>query len=138
MSPAVKTITVAEFALNISATRIIQWALLFHPQIQGKLMHIPVVWNTNLDSSGGNFRSQPAMLISLHPALQREGATAVHETFLHELAHAMQWLVYHEVNHGATWWEMMHQLGQKPRRCHQMNLRAKGNQAAMSPEEMGF
>lgn len=32
----------------------------------------------------------------------------------------MQFYLYHEINHGASWWEMMHQLGQKPKRTHQI------------------
>lgn len=132
-----KPTTVALFALDYRLTSVLHRALLFHPQIGSALHAVPVEWNPRLKAAAGNFTTKP-IGISLHPALIRERAGEIEKTFLHEVAHAMQYLQYKEVNHGESWWEMMHQLGQKPERCHSMSLRARGNKTGFNPEDLGF
>lgn len=119
-----------DFAIEHKWRLTIDRALLFHPSIRDPLYNVPVEFSLKLQTSAGYFWSKPPR-IALHYGLQREGEHAMMETFLHETAHAMQWFVYKEINHGASWWEMMHQLGQKPVRTH--NLAACARAKAVAP-----
>ena len=113
-----------DFAQKYDTLSIIKRALLYHPNIELSLYCIPVDFNMKLDAAAGNFRSNP-LKINLHVRLPQHGLVELQKTFLHETAHAMQWLAYKEVNHGESWWEMMHHLAQKPERCHSMDLKAR-------------
>jgi len=110
--------TVRAFAQEFGLVSVIDRAISFHPSqfINGKLYNVPVNWNHKLRRTAGTFSSKDG--IELHPGLACASPRDLHATFLHELAHAMQFLVYGKVDHGETWWEMMHQLGQKPTRTH--------------------
>lgn len=127
--------TLREFAMECSQQGTIQRAISFAPLIGPALWAVPVEWSLRLKKSAGYFHSSP-LGITLHPDLKRQGRSAVVETFLHETAHAMQWLRYREVTHGESWWEAMHQLGQKPQRCHSMKLRSASRATAASAEEL--
>lgn len=95
-----------------SATDIVVRAAMFYPrQITGNIWSIPVAWNYNLRSSAGLGGS---IGIQLHPGHQTEGLQDLAETFFHELAHAIEWLVFRKVGHGANWWAAMHHLGRNP------------------------
>lgn len=121
-TPNATTCSVEAFAAQYNITSILARAISFHPQVRDQILAVTVEWNPNLRTSAGQFDKRPSK-VSLNRALHAEGTTEIIDTFLHEVAHAMQHFVYNKVDHGETWWEMMHQLGQKPRRCHQMNLR---------------
>lgn len=45
-------------------------------------------------------------------------------TLLHEVAHMLQHIVYGRMDHGYTFHEIMHRLGQPPARCHSYNLQS--------------
>lgn len=110
--------SVQAFAQEFGLIQVIARAISFHPAAlgNGKLYAVKVEWNHNLRKAAGRFSSIRG--IELHPGLAHAKPKDLHETFLHELAHAMQFLVYGKVDHGETWWEMMHQLGQRPIRTH--------------------
>jgi SprT-like family len=110
--------SVRAFATEFGLVSVIDRAITFHPAAlgNGRLYAVQVEWNHRLERSAGRFNSLRG--IELHPGLAHAKAKDLHETFLHELAHAMQFLVYGKVDHLASWWEMMHQLGQKPTRTH--------------------
>lgn len=110
--------SVRAFAEAQGLIQVIDRAISFHPAAlgTGRLYAVKVDWNHRLERSAGRFNSLRG--IELHPGLTHAKPKDLHETFLHELAHAMQWLVYAKVDHLETWWEMMHQLGQKPKRTH--------------------
>lgn len=110
--------SVLTFAKEHGLQSVIDRAISFHPQKLGggALYRVPVDWNHRLRKCAGTFSSKDG--IALHPGLAHAKVSDLHATFLHELAHAAQWLVYSKVDHGESWWEMMHQLGQKPKRTH--------------------
>lgn len=126
--------SVQAFAQEFGLIQVIARAISFHPNALagGKLYSVKVEWNHRLERSAGRFNSLRG--IELHPGLAHAKPKDLHETFLHELAHAMQWLVYRKVDHGETWWEMMHQLGQKPRRTHSI----PECQGRLTPASVGF
>lgn len=130
---------VQEFAVQHGLAATLLRALSFHPTIGPRLLAVPVEYNPNLTTAAGQFttRGGPPR-ISLHLALPNEAPGELAATFLHEVAHAMQWFVYSEVNHSASWWEMMHQLGQRPTRLHTMNLRARSTRAPGGADDMGL
>lgn len=113
--------TVKSLAYQRGLTAVLDRAFSFHTQLgTADVWNIPVEFSDRIQTSAGNFRAKPrGGQIKLHRALEAPAnKQPLDETFLHELAHAMQWLVYGVCDHSATWWEMMHQLGQKPRRTH--------------------
>lgn len=113
---------VFELAEELGLVPIITRAVSFQPKIHlGTVWNIPVVFDNRLQTAAGYCHYHPELLIKLNPALRRDECRKdCIETFLHELAHAHAWIVYgkHGRGHGANWWEMMHQLGQIPRRVH--------------------
>lgn len=113
--------TVREIAIQLGVIPIIERAFSFHPilSLTDRLWNLPVEYNFRLKTTAGQFWSQD-MRIVLHPGLLNAEKQDHIATFLHELAHAMQFTVYKQRGHGASWWEMMHQLGQQPRRTHQI------------------
>lgn len=131
--------TVRDFAQELGVERIIERAITFHTELPGtrpSLWDIPVDWFINMTRAAGNAHSQKG--IKLNPALRNHGPSALRETFLHEVAHIMQHIVYGRMDHGATWWEMMHQLGQKPTRTHCMNLQASSQTTKLNPDDLGL
>jgi len=92
-------------------------ALTYHPNITRKTWETRIVWDPALKSVAGQFRTK-ICLIRLHPGLKLAHRFHYTETFLHELAHAMQWYAYGKCDHGQTWYEMMHILAMKPERLH--------------------
>ena len=109
--------TIEEFSRQYGLMPVIDRAISYHPQIRNRLLQCPVEWSGRLQTSAGYASSTRG--ITLHHSLQMaDQRQNLIETFLHEAAHMMQHFAYGEINHGATWWEMMHQLGQKPKRTH--------------------
>ncbi len=120
-------------------------AVSFHPAklCLGVVWNIPVEYTTRLQTSAGMCHYRDGLRITFHPVLAREEhRTDLVETFLHELAHAHAHIVYGQPahGHGEHWWEMMHQLGQSPRRCHAISdVSRKASLKATKPlEEMGL
>lgn len=107
--------TVRDFAKVRGLDRVIERAISFHPQLPGGLWQTPVSTGERFQTRAGDASKQHG--IRLHSQLRGKD---LDETFLHELAHIMELIVYGSSSHGATWWEMMHQLGQKPKRTHQI------------------
>ena len=119
----------------------IERAFSFHPEyMPGGLWQTPVETNDRLQRVAGQCHYRP-LRITLHPALFGPFAKPgeLVETFLHELAHAMAVHRYgiDARGHGAHWREMMHQLGQQPRRCHNIAACTKASdKARISLEDM--
>lgn len=110
---------VRDFAQQTNSLETIQRAMSFHPNSRiTESWGIPVEYSGELQTSAGKFYTRP-IFIRLHLGLQLD-PKALRETFLHELAHAHQWLVHGTCDHGETWWEAMHRLGQKPVRTHRI------------------
>lgn len=133
--------SVRAFATEFGLIQVIDRAISFHPAAlgNGKLYSIKVDWNLSLRKAAGRFGTNQG--IELHPGLAHAKPKDLHETFLHELAHAMQWLVYRKVDHAETWWEMMHQLGQKPTRTHSIpecSGKITPASVGINPEDLGL
>lgn len=90
----------------------------FYPPMGPRLLVVPVEWLWRPSGTAGKAHRQGK--IQLHRGLLDQPVYDLVETFLHEVAHIMQWLRYGMMDHGATWHEAMYQLGQKPMRCHSM------------------
>lgn len=110
--------TVETMAKELGLIPILERAFSFHPTICISTLGTRVEWSNRLQTSAGY--ASGIRGITLHQSLRAALRDEWIETFLHEVAHMMQFYLYHEINHGASWWEMMHQLGQKPKRTHQI------------------
>lgn len=133
---------VLDFARELGLESCIARATTFHP---GKL-HLGVVWNVpveyndRLQTTAGLCHYQPTVRLELNCSLRLPNQR-VHliETFLHELAHAHAFMVYGCRGHGNEWWKMMHQLGQIPRRTHNIAACHKsGTTATKTLDDMGL
>lgn len=119
--------------------QIVDRALSFHPQIRHNLMAVRIEFNFNLKRVAG--RAFQSGRIELHPGLLHGSKQDLIETFLHELAHIMQYYSYGVMDHGASWWEMMHQLGQRPKRTHNIGEcqgKLQPKTAGLSTEDLGL
>lgn len=138
--PAAQVHSVRSFARSIGVEETIARAISFHPEIGPRLWAVSVEFDAGLHRSAGRFSTNAG--ITLHPGLRHTAdKKALAETFLHEVAHAAQWLAYGEINHGASWWEMMHQLGQRPVRTHDIkecNGKLQPKTAGLNPEDLGL
>lgn len=111
--------TVATFAAGFDVAPLITRALTYYPDISVKVWPTPVVWTSRVSRTAGRARgTKDGGFIYLHIGLLSEGREAIKATFLHELAHIMQWYAHQEINHGESWWKMMHILDQRPARLH--------------------
>lgn len=62
-----------------------------------------------------------ARQIELHSAMYKLGRRQdLEDTFLHELAHAIDYLLFKGRGHGHTWKKVMAALGLDPARCHRI------------------
>src|SRR5574337_896033 len=111
--------TIREVAEQFNCTYEIDRALTFYPAKAQAIWNVPVAWDWRLGTTAGRAHSKRG--ITLHPGLphQSEGPQP---TFLHEVAHMLQFILYGEINHGRTWWECMYRLGRIPKRTHSMPL----------------
>lgn len=138
--------TVRTVAEQLGVVGVIERAISFHTELPGtrpSLWDIPIRYNGQMQTAAGYCHYEPEMWISLHPVLTGQRTTRLDhvETLLHELAHAMSWIVYgpRGRGHGAHWWEMMHQLGQKPRRTHAIAAcKPATDKATLSLDDMGL
>lgn len=110
-------LTVGSLARELGQFLVIARAITFHPEIELPLLATRVEWNPRFKHTAGQY-SPREKLITLHPGLRYAEPSDLIGTFLHEVAHVMQVLTYRKCDHGETWWEMMHQLGQRPKRTH--------------------
>ncbi len=108
--------TVSDFATEHGLTRTLERALEYHPNSANFVRNTPVNWNRRMKSAAGRYNSQFG--IELHPGLVKEGPDAIAATFLHEVAHAMQWSRERVVDHLWSWHRAMYQLDQIPQRLH--------------------
>jgi hypothetical protein len=108
--------TVESFARELGLQDILSRAISFDPRLE-KTKQIPVAFNWNLKSCAGRGSTSK---IHLHPGLRDQGKIALISTFLHEVAHAMEGLIYGgwKYGHGYNWFEQMIRLGQVPERTH--------------------
>lgn len=113
--------TVRFFAERLGVAHLIDRALTYYPAIERDLWSTKVEITTRVSRTAG--RATPGR-ITLHSALVHEGPQAFVQTFLHEVAHVMQYLVHGHFNHGESWWKMMHILDQKPIRTHRFQSAA--------------
>ncbi len=143
--------TVRSLAKELGLERVIDRGFSFYETVsESKHVNFPhtglwgisVYQNDRLQRVAGKCRYVP-MELELHPALFGPFAqrNELIETFLHELAHAMAWVKYGSAGrgHGEHWWEMMHQLGQIPRRCHNIAACTKADtKAVLGLDDMGL
>ncbi len=101
-------------------TQVMYRLSLYYPGLPERLRAVPCVWSGRLGTSAGYASSIRG--ITMHPALQREGAPEIIATLLHEVAHMAQHLLHGVIDHGPTWHEMMWLLGETPTRTHRMKL----------------
>lgn len=133
-------ITVGSLARETGQFLIIARAITFHPEIELSLLATKVEWEPRFKTSGGQYYPRERK-IALHPGLRYAEPQDLIQTFLHEVAHAGQHLAYRKCDHGETWWELMHQLGQRPKRTHQIPEcfeRLTAASAGLSLEDLGL
>lgn len=140
--------TVKSLAEELGLVHVIERAFSFHDEyFPGQLWRVPVTLNDRLQRVAGKCRytqlGVEALALELHPALFGPFAkrNELVETFLHELAHAMAWERYGAIGrgHGEHWSEMMHQLGQRPVRCHCIAACTKATEKAkVGLDDMGL
>lgn len=108
--------TIAQLAQSYGCLSEIERAITYNPRAYQRLLGTNVNLNGNLRSSAGLARGSISRgyAIDLHPGLQRVPREDFIATFLHEVAHVMQYMEYGKMDHGATWWEAMIRLGRKP------------------------
>lgn len=133
--------TVREIARIYSLEQEISRAISFNPARLERIWNIPVNTNFALKSSAGRAHSRRG--IELHPGLFTVASHDFIATFMHEVAHMMQWLEYGGMDHGQTWWEAMIRLGRKPWQDRRHNLqecrqRVLANSTEKSLEELGL
>lgn len=136
---------VLDFANELGLVAVIERAATYHPVKLhlGVVWNIPVEYTNRLQTTAGMCHYEGGLRITLNPAL-RAPSERQHliETFLHELAHAHAAIVYGVRDgrgHGEHWWEMMHQLGQRPIRTHAIAACRKAtDKATMSLDDMGL
>lgn len=116
---------VRTFAQSCGAIYEIERALSYYPAKASRVWDTPVQYSTQLKSSAGYASGDYG--IKLHPALPSVSRLEPRATFLHEVAHILQHLIYGVIDHGATFHEIMYRLGEKPQRCH--NCKLKGLKA---------
>tara|TARA_Y100000310_G_C20704127_1_gene833264 strand:+ start:10318 stop:10953 length:636 start_codon:yes stop_codon:yes gene_type:complete len=83
-----------------------------------RLMDIEVVSNSRPKRRAGQASFYENEL-ELHGELFKEGRTQdLYNTFIHELAHFIDYRIFGESGHGKTWKASMRALGANPARCH--------------------
>jgi hypothetical protein len=83
-----------------------------------------------LGNRAGTFRSSGidrGHRIVLHPM---QSDTEAFETFVHEYAHFVDHMFGNARGHGVRWAAIMLMLGQRPTRCHTMNLKGRARACA--------
>lgn len=126
---------VRQMAEMTKTTEVIARAISFDDRLQNA-WKINVEFNSRLKMSYG--RGGPSHYgIKLHPLLKQH-PIQLRNTFLHELAHCMEYLLYRKCGHGAQFWESMIRLGEKPwiKDNHEFSLREHYRQEAADAETM--
>lgn len=108
--------TVLSLAEQLGLVESIERAISYSPQKLAALWSVPCSFNYRLRNSAGYARygRDAKLSIEFHPGLASATAQEFRDTFLHELAHVMQYLEYRLMDHGHTWWEAMIRLGAEP------------------------
>lgn len=101
---------IAHYARQLDCTPAIERAITFDTKLS-RLWLIPVHFNFSLKSSAGRANR---FGIDLHPGLLQATQAEFRATFLHEVAHVCEYLIYGKGGHGETWWEAMIRLGERP------------------------
>jgi predicted SprT family Zn-dependent metalloprotease len=129
------TITVLAFAELTDTFDVIERAVSFDERLEA-VWPIKVEWNDKLKVSYG--RGGPTHYgIKLHPAL-RDHKKQLRNTFLHELAHCMEYILYKRCGHSQTFWEAMIRLGEKPweKGDHEFSLRKYNSDQQAAAQRM--
>lgn len=111
---------VRQFAEDCGASYEIERCLTYYPLKVEAVWSVPVEYSERFVSSAGYAHQSRG--ITLNPRI-RSIRNEPKETFLHEVAHMIQWLAYGHIDHGYTFHEVMHRLAQVPQRCHAYNLK---------------
>ena len=83
-----------------------------------RLMDIKVISNSRPKGRAGQ-ASYYARELELHGELFKEGRVQdLYDTFIHELAHFMEYWIFGNGGHGRSWKATMIALGADPTRCH--------------------
>lgn len=112
--------TVLDFAKSLNLVDRINRAISFNPNaFNSRLWQIPCYYNHRLRNSAGNANR---FRICLHPGLQQATELELTTTFLHELAHVMDYLENGQSSHGYGWWQAMIRLGENPQKSRYHNI----------------
>ena len=126
-----------EFELDLILTRAISY---YPSSLDPQLLQIAVEFEPRLQSSAGMYYPR-YRIIKLHPGLRTATRLEFIQTFLHEVAHAMQHLSKGWTDHSTSWVEMMHHLGQEPKICHNISscqTRFTAVKAGITAENLGL
>jgi predicted SprT family Zn-dependent metalloprotease len=116
--------TVRQFAALCGATYEIERCLTFYPEKAQSIWDANVGYSNALKTAGGQAKRRAGIIsIELNPKLPQISGEPK-STFLHEVAHCLQYIIYGKGDHGFTFWEIMFRLGQKPTRCHSYDFRS--------------
>jgi hypothetical protein len=103
--------SIRHFATITDTITIIERAISFDDRLFA-IWNVPIRWNYNLKNSAGCASIRG---ISLHPGLKQASETELRATFLHELAHVCEGLLYNNTyGHSQHWAEAMIRLGENP------------------------
>lgn len=90
-----------------------------------KALKAPISLNKRMRTSAGRaFRLE--LRIELNQRLFEKPSNSkniqgLERTVIHEFAHLMDWLMYGNFGHGATWKRIMRKMGQPDHRCHNLD-----------------
>jgi hypothetical protein len=101
---------VLDYANRLNCVFTIERAITYDPRLD-RLWCIPVHFNFSLKSSAGRADRRS---IELHTGLLQATPAEFRATFLHEVAHVCEDLIYGKCTHSQTWWEAMIRLGEQP------------------------
>lgn len=101
--------TVLNFAEHLDCVALINRAVSFDERLAA-IYNVECKWSHNVKHSGG----WGGRYITLAVGLQNASLEDQRNTFLHEVAHAMEFILYGRTGHSQNWWEAMIRLGQKP------------------------
>lgn len=119
---------VRQVATDLGLLARVERAVSFDPRLE-RIWQVPVEWNFRLRNRAGNAN---ASRIHLHPGLQAASRAEFIDTFIHELAHVCEYVLYGYGGHSANWWEAMHRLGARPQDTRYHNIDTCMRNAAQS------
>jgi hypothetical protein len=102
--------TIRSYSNLLGCSAAIERAITYDPKLE-RIWPVPVAFNFSLKSSAGRASLRG---IELHTGLLQATPAEYRATFLHEVAHVCEDLIYGKCTHSQTWWEAMIRLGEQP------------------------